>query len=70
MSNLIKEDQKTLFEISAFRAEEIGPLEQPDLPDEESGQVKLPVGKDPSLYPQDPPELLGEYFSTVNRVIN
>jgi flagellar assembly protein FliH len=57
LSNLIKEDQKTLFEISAFRAEEIGPLEQPDHPDEEGGQVKLPVGKDPSLYPQGPPEV-------------
>ena len=54
MSNLIKEDQRTLFEISAFRAEEIGPLERPDHPDDENGQVKLPVGKEPSLYPPDP----------------
>jgi flagellar assembly protein FliH len=68
LSNLIKEDQKTLFEISAFRAEEIGPLEQPDHPDDENGQVELPVGKEPqvelpvgkepSLYPQDPPKVV------------
>jgi flagellar biosynthesis/type III secretory pathway protein FliH len=55
LSNLIKEDQKILFEISAFRAEEIGPLEQPDHSDEENGQVELPVGREPSLYPQAPP---------------
>jgi flagellar assembly protein FliH len=55
LSNLIKEDQKTRFEISAFRAEEIGPLGRPDDPDDESGHVKLPVGKEPSLYMQDPP---------------
>ena len=58
MSNLIKEDQKTLFEISAFRAEEIGPLEQPDHPDDENGQVELPVGKEPSLYPQNSPKVV------------
>jgi flagellar biosynthesis/type III secretory pathway protein FliH len=58
LSNLIKEDQKTLFEISVFRAEEIGPLEQPDHPDDENGQVELPVGKEPSLYPQDPPKVV------------
>ena len=58
MSNLIKEDQKTLFEISAFRAEEIGALEHPEHPDDENGQVELPVGKEPSLYPQDPPKMV------------
>jgi len=58
LSNLIKEDQKTLFAISAFRAEEIGPLGQPDHSDDENGQVKLPVGKEPALYPQDPPKVV------------
>ena len=52
MSNLIKEDQKTLFRIDAFRAEEIGPVEEPAHPDDEDGQVKLPVGKGPPLFPQ------------------
>ena len=51
MSNLIKEDQKTLFQIDAFRAEEIGPVDEPAHPDDEGGQVKLPVGKGPSLFP-------------------
>jgi flagellar biosynthesis/type III secretory pathway protein FliH len=56
LSNLIKEDQKILFQISAFRAEEIGPLEQPDHPDDENGQVRLPLGKGPSFFPQDSPK--------------
>jgi flagellar assembly protein FliH len=54
LSNLIKEGQKSLFQINAFRAEEIGPVEGSDDSDDESGEVRLPVGKGPSLFPHHP----------------
>ncbi len=56
MSNLIKEDQKTLFQISAFRAEEIGPFEQADHADDENGQVRLPAGAGRSFFAREQPK--------------